>query len=116
MTENPSPKPIKGKAYDKLATPLARAEEHKAMMDFVEELSDDFVEHDEEWLKALGIQIEYDEGWIEFRKGYALLMIEAGPNMSLLVNNKPEQPEPSFYTTQYYNNLKQRLIKWAAQV
>ncbi len=116
MAKGSPQKRIKGNEYDKLVNALARQEEKKAMMDFMEDLSDEFVEREETWLKAMGIEVDFDEGWIEFRKGDGLFMIEAGPEMTVLINGKAEQPYPSFFTMTYYKNLKRRMINWAKDV
>lgn len=116
MAKGNPQKRIKGNEYDKLAGALARQEEKKAMMDFMEDLSDEFLEREEILLKAMGIEVDFDEGWIEFRKGDDLFMVEAGPEMSVLINGKAEQPYPSFFTMTYYKNLKRRMINWAKDV
>ena len=106
----------KGRNYEKLVASLARQEEQRAMIALVEDIADEFVEREQAWLQTVGIDVDFDEGWIEFRKGEGLFMIEAGPNMTVLINGKAEHPEPSFFTPDYYNNLKRRMMSWATKV
>ena len=94
--------------------PIQRQYERDRMMSLVDEMSDELYDNPA-WLKALGIEATYDDGWFELRKDGRVFLVEAGPGLTVLVNGKAERPKHLFFDGAYYRSIKARIVRWACE-
>lgn len=94
--------------------PIQNQYERDRMMSLVDEISDELYDNPA-WLKALGVEATYDDGWFELRKGGRGFLVEAGPGFTVLVNGKAERPKHLFFDGVYFRSIKARIVRWACE-
>ncbi len=82
----------------------------------IEEVSEQFDEAELNPLKALGVEIEDDDGMFVLTKGIHYFIVEPAEDGALLVNGEPVySPEP-IYTDELYQAVFKRIADWAMKI
>lgn len=104
--------PLARDAYNRLITPLQRRYERDRMVQLVDELYDALATDAPGWLRALGLTLVAGDGWFEARRGRACFIVEAGPELSLLIHHQSYRPEQPFYTHATLAVVKREIQAW----